>query len=119
MEYINKFFTPEFRNRLDAIIQFNPLDTEVIKNVVDKFMTELQSQLDEKKVTINASDKAKEWLAIRGYDEKLGARPMSRLIQDLVRKPLAEEILFGKLSSGGDVFVDEEDDALVFDIQAR
>jgi len=119
MEYINKFFTPEFRNRLDAIIQFNPLDTEVIKNVVDKFMTELQSQLDDKKVTINASDKAKEWLAIRGYDEKLGARPMSRLIQDLVRKPLAEEILFGKLSSGGDVFVDEEDDALVFDIQAR
>jgi len=119
MEYINKFFTPEFRNRLDAIIQFNPLDTEVIKNVVDKFMTELQSQLADKKVTINASDKAKEWLAIRGYDEKLGARPMSRLIQDLVRKPLAEEILFGKLSSGGDVFVDEEDDALVFDIQAR
>jgi len=119
MEYINKFFTPEFRNRLDAIIQFNPLDTDVIKNVVDKFMTELQSQLDEKKVTINASDKAKKWLAIRGYDEKLGARPMSRLIQDLVRKPLAEEILFGKLSSGGDVFVDEEDDALVFDIHAR
>lgn len=119
IEYINKFFTPEFRNRLDAIIQFNPLDTEVIKNVVDKFLVELQSQLDEKKVTINASDKAKKWLAIRGYDEKLGARPMSRLIQDLVRKPLAEEILFGKLTSGGDVFVDEEDDALVFDIQAR
>jgi ATP-dependent Clp protease ATP-binding subunit ClpA len=119
IEYINKFFTPEFRNRLDAIIQFNPLDTEVIKNVVDKFLVELQSQLDEKKVTINASDKAKKWLAVRGYDEKLGARPMSRLIQDLVRKPLAEEILFGKLVSGGEVFVDEEDDELTFEIQSR
>jgi len=118
-EYIKKFFTPEFRNRLDAIIQFQTLDTEVIKHIVDKFLTELQSQLDEKKVTLNASDKAKKWLAEHGYDEKLGARPMSRLIQDVVRKPLAEEILFGKLSSGGEVYVDEEGDELVFDIQSR
>ncbi|MBL4794618.1 MAG: ATP-dependent Clp protease ATP-binding subunit ClpA [Pseudomonadales bacterium] len=117
MEFINKAFTPEFRNRLDGIIQFRPLNTDVIKTVVDKFIAQLQVQLDERKVTIELSSGAIEWLATRGYDEKMGARPMSRLIQEKLKKPLAERILFGDLSSGGGhVHIDLNEDELEFEI---
>ncbi len=101
MEAIKKMFTPEFRNRLDAIIQFGALSLEVIKTVVDKFLVELQAQLDEKNVILDVNDAARSWLAEHGYDEKMGARPMARLIQDKVKKPLAEEVLFGTLSANG------------------
>ncbi len=107
MEAITKMFTPEFRNRLDATIQFSALDRRVIKTVVDKFLVELQTQLDDKNVLLEVSDAAREWLSEHGYDEKMGARPMARLIQEKLKKPLAEEVLFGDLSaSGGVVEVD-------------
>ncbi len=98
---IKKTFSPEFRNRLDGIIQFNPLPIEVIKTVVDKFLVELQVQLDEQKVQIEVSDEAREWLVENGYDKNMGARPMQRLIQDTIKKELAEQILFGSLSKNG------------------
>jgi len=101
MEVIKKMFTPEFRNRLDAIIQFKSLSGDVIHTVVDKFLTQLQQQLDEKKVQLEVDEDAKDWLAEHGYDEKMGARPMARLIQEKIKKPLAEEVLFGSLTSGG------------------
>ncbi|MCY4656196.1 MAG: ATP-dependent Clp protease ATP-binding subunit ClpA [Gammaproteobacteria bacterium] len=100
---INKIFTPEFRNRLDAIIQFNSLNMTVIKLVVEKFIDELQGRLDEKKVEIHFDQDAKDWLATNGYDEKMGARPMQRLIQEKVKRKLAEDILFGELAEGGGV----------------
>jgi ATP-dependent Clp protease ATP-binding subunit ClpA len=103
MEVLKKMFTPEFRNRLDAIIPFAALSKDVIKTVVDKFLVEIQVQLDEKKVQLEVSDEARVWLAENGYDEKMGARPMQRLIQNRIKKDLAEDILFGKLSSGGGV----------------
>ena len=112
-EIIKKTFSPEFRNRLDAIIPFNPLNIEVIKTVVDKFLVELQAQLDEKKVQLEVSEKARDWIADKGYDKPMGARPMQRLIQENIKKPLAEEILFGQFSSkGGVVYVDQEEDGL-------
>lgn len=103
MEILKKMFTPEFRNRLDAIIPFASLSKDVIKTVVDKFLVEIQVQLDDKKVHLEVSDEARVWLADNGYDEKMGARPMQRLIQNRIKKDLAEDILFGKLSSGGGV----------------
>jgi ATP-dependent Clp protease ATP-binding subunit ClpA len=103
MEVLKKMFTPEFRNRLDAIIPFASLSKDVIKTVVDKFLVEIQVQLDDKKVQLEVSDEARVWLADNGYDEKMGARPMQRLIQNRIKKDLAEDILFGKLSSGGGV----------------
>jgi ATP-dependent Clp protease ATP-binding subunit ClpA len=103
MEILKKMFTPEFRNRLDAIIPFASLSKDVIKTVVDKFLVEIQVQLDDKKVQLEVSDEARLWLADNGYDEKMGARPMQRLIQNRIKKDLAEDILFGKLSSGGGV----------------
>jgi ATP-dependent Clp protease ATP-binding subunit ClpA len=103
MEAIKKMFTPEFRNRLDSVVQFGSLSLEHIKTVVDKFLVELQTQLDEKHVTIEVTDAARQWLAENGYDEKMGARPMARLIQDKIKRPLAEELLFGALSDGGGV----------------
>ncbi len=104
MEALKRLFTPEFRNRLDTVIQFKPLTLDIVKGVVDKFLTELQAQLDEKHVVLNVSDEARLWLAEHGYDEKMGARPMQRLIQEKVKKPLAEMILFGDLAeSGGEV----------------
>ncbi|MEX2963596.1 ATP-dependent Clp protease ATP-binding subunit ClpA [Microbulbifer sp. TYP-18] len=113
MEEIKKLFTPEFRNRLDNIIQFAALDLDVVKTVVDKFIVELQAQLDESKVTLAVSSEAREWLAVNGYDEKMGARPMARLIRDKLRKPLAEAVLFGELAEeGGRVEVAIEDDEL-------
>ena len=102
-EMIKKTFSPEFRNRLDGIIQFNPLPTEVIKTVVDKFLVELQVQLDAQKVQLEVSEEAREWLLENGYDKNMGARPMQRLIQDTIKTVLAEEILFGKLSKSGGI----------------
>lgn len=116
MEAINKFFSPEFRNRLDSIIQFNSLPPEVIKHVVEKFLFELEGQLEGKKVSLIIDAEAKAWLAEHGYDEKMGARPMARLIQEKIKKPLAEELLFGRLSDGGMVRVGVSDDGLSFDI---
>ena len=110
MEAIKKMFAPEFRNRLDDIVQFGELSIEVIKTVVDKFLVQLQSQLDEKKVFLEVDEKARLWLAQNGYDPKMGARPMERVIQEKVKKPLAEEVLFGNLSkSGGTVKVTVDD----------
>lgn len=103
MEAIKRMFTPEFRNRLDATIQFEALDKAVIKTVVDKFLVELQSQLDDKKVMLDVLEEAREWLAEHGYDARMGARPMARLIQEKLKKPLAEAVLFGDLADGGGV----------------
>ena len=101
MEAINKMFTPEFRNRLDSIVQFQPLGEDVILTVVDKFLTELQSQLDEKRVTIDVDEDARLWLVEKGYDIHMGARPMERVIQEYIKKPLAEMVLFGSLAQSG------------------
>ena len=113
MEVLKKMFTPEFRNRLDTIIQFRSLPREVIKTVADKFLVEIQVQLDDKKVVLNVSDEARDWLVDHGYDETMGARPMQRLIQNKIKKELAEDILFGRLAKGGDVSIIVEDDELV------
>ena len=118
MAIIKKIFTPEFRNRLDAIIQFGALSKEVIKTVVDKFLVEIQVQLDSRKVQLDVSEEAREWLAENGYDEKMGARPMQRLIQNRIKKELAEDILFGRLSDGGGVVhVTVEDGDLLLEIE--
>lgn len=120
MEILKKAFTPEFRNRLDAIIQFGALTKETIRTVVDKFLVELQVQLDEKKVLLDVDDSAVEWFVKHGYSESMGARPMARLIQEKLKKELAEDILFGKLSSnGGEVHVSCKDDELVLTINER
>ena len=117
-EIIKKTFSPEFRNRIDAMISFNPLSIDVIKTVVDKFLVEVQAQLDDKKVQLEVSDKAIDWIADKGYDKTMGARPMQRLIQEKIKKPLAEEILFGKFSSkGGIVYVDEENDEITLRLE--
>jgi ATP-dependent Clp protease ATP-binding subunit ClpA len=112
-EAIKKIFTPEFRNRLDATIHFAALDSKVILNVVDKFLIELEAQLEAKKVTLQISDKARTYLAEKGYDPKMGARPMARVIQDEIKQILANELLFGDLSAGGSVKIDVEDGKLV------
>ena len=105
MEEIRKTFTPEFRNRLDNIIWFDHLSTEVIHQVVDKFIVELQAQLDQKGVSLEVSDDARDWLAEKGYDKAMGARPMARTVQENLKKPLANELLFGSLVDGGSVKV--------------
>ena len=116
-EAIKKMFTPEFRNRLDNIIQFGSLPSEVILTVVDKFLVELQAQLDEKRVLLEVDDNAREWLVSNGYDEQMGARPMTRIIQEHIKKPLADMILFGELASkGGTVKVSVKDDALALEV---
>ena len=120
MEAIKKMFTPEFRNRLDSIVQFGELSLEVIQTVVDKFLVQLQSQLDEKKVFLDVDHDARLWLAENGYDAKMGARPMDRLIQEKIKKPLAEEVLFGKLADkGGTAFVTVEDNELAVSTEAK
>jgi ATP-dependent Clp protease ATP-binding subunit ClpA len=111
---VKNFFTPEFRNRLDAIISFNKLSHNNVGMVVNKFLMELENQLIDKKVDFEVSSAAKEWLSKNGYDDKLGARPISRLINDKIKKPLAHEILFGKLEGGGKVVVDIKNDELDF-----
>ena len=119
MEDIKKTFTPEFRNRLDTIVQFGSLPLNIIATVVDKFLVKLQNQLDEKKVFLKVDDKARNWLAINGYDAKMGARPMDRLIQDKIKKPLADEVLFGTLSQrGGTVSVTVKNNALDISIES-
>ncbi|MBN85315.1 MAG: ATP-dependent Clp protease ATP-binding subunit ClpA [Gammaproteobacteria bacterium] len=120
LEVVKKMFTPEFRNRLDGIIQFNGLPMEVIKSVVDKFLTELQAQLDRKKVELEVDDAARDWIAREGYDEKMGARPMQRLIDEKIKSRLAEDILFGELAdSGGTVYVSVEDGDIAIEIESR
>ena len=105
LEAIKRLFTPEFRNRLDAVISFAPLDMPVIERVVDKLLVEVEAQLEKKNVTVSLDDEARRWLAERGYDPKMGARPMARLLQEQIKRPLAEELLFGKLANGGHVRV--------------
>ncbi|KPK41058.1 MAG: ATP-dependent Clp protease ATP-binding subunit ClpA [Gammaproteobacteria bacterium SG8_47] len=117
MEAIKRMFTPEFRNRLDAIIQFKALDADTITHVVDKFIYELEAQLEERGVTLTIEDEARVWLAIHGHDTDMGARPMARVIQDNIKKPLAEELLFGRLANGGHVTINVEDDQLHFELQ--
>ena len=116
-EELKKVFTPEFRNRLDSVIQFAPLSKDTILHVVDKFVAELQGQLDEQRVSILVSEEAKRWLGEHGYDEKMGARPMNRLVQDKIKKPLAEKILFGELANnGGEVEILVEDDDIAIEV---
>ena len=106
MEAIKRMFTPEFRNRLDAIISFRALDSQIILRVVDKFLMQLDEQLAEKKVEATFTQALKEHLAKKGFDPLMGARPMARLIQDTIRRALADELLFGKLQNGGKVTID-------------
>jgi ATP-dependent Clp protease ATP-binding subunit ClpA len=110
MEAIKRMFTPEFRNRLDAIISFGALTPETIMRVVDKFLMQLDEQLAEKKVEASFTDKLKAYLAKKGFDPLMGARPMARLIQDTIRRALADELLFGRLQHGGKVTIDLGED---------
>ena len=111
---VEKMFSPEFRNRLDEIINFNSLNLEIMEKVVDKFMKELNGQLAVKKVKLRISDDVRTWLAKKGYDPRYGARPLARVIQTEIKDALSEQILFGRLNKGGEVFVDLQDDKLVF-----
>jgi ATP-dependent Clp protease ATP-binding subunit ClpA len=113
-EAIKKMFTPEFRNRLDAVVQFGPLDEKTIGHVVDKFIIELESQLEEKRVTIEVDENARAWLAEHGFDKLMGARPMARVIQESIKRALAEELLFGRLEGGGQVSIGVADNKLSF-----
>ncbi len=115
-EAVNRTFSPEFRNRLDAVIQFNPLTAEVVSSVVDKFIIKLEAQLEPKKVVLVVDEAARHWLAEKGYDRLMGARPMERVIQEHIKKPLADAILFGELSQGGRVEVSADDDGLVIEM---
>lgn len=119
LKVIEKGFSPEFRNRLDAIIQFKPLDISIVGHVVDKFIFELEALLAEKHVTLTLEPAARLWLAENGCDPKMGARPMARLIQEKIKKPLANDLLFGMLAHGGDVRIYVEDNALAFAIESR
>lgn len=120
MEEIKRFFTPEFRNRLDSIIQFTHLDQRTLENIVDKFLVELQVQLQEKHVQLQVTPSARAWLAKKGYDPVMGARPMARVIQDKVKRPLADALLFGELAGqGGSVTVDCQNESLQFSYQAE
>jgi ATP-dependent Clp protease ATP-binding subunit ClpA len=116
MEALKRYFSPEFRNRLDAVVQFGPLSEETIRSVVDKFVFELEQQLEDKKVRLTIEPDARAWLAQKGYDPKMGARPMARVIQNHIKKPLANELLFGELVAGGSVRIYVELDLLAFDI---
>ena len=115
---IKRVFTPEFRNRLDAIVAFKPLTPEIIRQVVHKFVLQLEAQLADRHVTISLDDDAADWLAKNGFDELYGARPLARVIQENIKKPLADEILFGKLARGGHVRVSLKDGKLAFDFEA-
>ena len=119
MEVIRRTFTPEFRNRLDAVIQFGSLDFEHILRVVDKFLIELEAQLQEKHVSLSASTEARHWLAEHGFDPQMGARPMGRVIQEQVKRPLADELLFGRLAGGGKVNLVVRDGQLATEIEAQ
>ena len=119
MEVIRKSFTPEFRNRLDAVVQFQPLGLDHVLRVVDKFLIELEMLLQDKHVSLSATLAARDWLAEHGFDPEMGARPMHRVIQDKIKRPLADELLFGKLVDGGKVSIDVRDGELVVDTQAE
>jgi ATP-dependent Clp protease ATP-binding subunit ClpA len=110
---IERTFTPEFRNRLDAWVPFKALDVDIIKLIVDKFIDELNGQLAEKRVIVRLEESAREWLAKNGFDARYGARPMARIIHNKIKQPLASEILFGKLANGGSVIVTAADDGLL------
>ena len=116
---IERTFTPEFRNRLDAWVPFKALDLEVIKLIVDKFIRELNGQLAEKRVVVRLTEAAREWLAVHGFDARYGARPMSRLIHEKIKQPLAQEILFGKLAHGGTAEVKVKDDVLKLGVSQK
>jgi ATP-dependent Clp protease ATP-binding subunit ClpA len=117
-EAIKRMFTPEFRNRLDATVPFGYLPPEVVARVVDKFILQLELQLADRNVHIDLDEEARKWLTVRGYDKLYGARPMGRLVQEKIKQPLAEELLFGKLVHGGEVKVTIRDNALAFEIIA-
>ena len=117
LEIIKRTFTPEFRNRLDAVVRFGSLDEKTIGHVVDKFIIELEGQLEEKRVTIDVGEDARRWLAEHGFDPKMGARPMSRIIQENIKRPLAEELLFGRLVGGGNVRIGVDNDKLTFSFE--
>jgi ATP-dependent Clp protease ATP-binding subunit ClpA len=119
MEIIRRIFTPEFRNRLDSIIQFEALDAQTVARVVDKFIIELETQLEEKGVALHVDEAAREVIAERGYDPHMGARPMARVLQESIKKPLAEELLFGELAGGGHVHVTVEDGELALETEGR
>ena len=115
---IKRLFTPEFRNRLDAIVSFKALDEKIILRVVDKFLLQLETQLADKKVDVTFSDKIRQYLAKKGFDPAMGARPMQRLIQETIRRALADELLFGRLMDGGRLSVDIDDkNEVTLDIQ--
>jgi len=116
LEALKHFFTPEFRNRLDAVVQFTPLESTTVIGIVDKFIFELEQQLADKKVALSLDAAARDWLAEKGYDPHMGARPMARVIQNHIKKPLANEILFGSLTNGGSVRVYVEDEDLAFEV---
>ena len=120
MEAIRRLFSPEFRNRLDAVIRFGSLDPETIERVVDKLLIEAEAQLEQKRVSISVNESARRWIAKRGYDPKMGARPMARVIQEFIKRPLAEELLFGKLVNGGhvEVTLSEDGENLLLDTRA-
>ncbi len=119
LEALKRYFTPEFRNRLDAIVQFKPLSPETVLNVVDKFILELEQQLEEKRVALIVDQEARQWLADTGYDPKMGARPMARVIQQHIKRPLANELLFGELVNGGRVRLLMRDGQLAFEINGQ
>jgi ATP-dependent Clp protease ATP-binding subunit ClpA len=120
MEAIRRLFSPEFRNRLDAVIQFDGLDQDTIERVVDKLLVEAEAQLEQKRVSLSVDERARRWIAKRGYDPKMGARPMARVIQEFIKRPLAEELLFGKLVNGGhvEVTLGEDGEKLKLDTRA-
>jgi ATP-dependent Clp protease ATP-binding subunit ClpA len=115
---ITRLFTPEFRNRLDAIVTFKALAPETIRHVVQKFVMQLEAQLADRNVTVELSDEAADWLAKNGYDELYGARPLGRVIQEHIKKPLADEILFGRLVRGGHVKIGLQDAKIIFEIES-
>ena len=118
MQEITRLFSPEFRNRLDATIHFKPLDSQTILHVVNKFVLELEAQLADKHVTVELDEAARLWLAEHGHDPAMGARPMARLIQEKIKKPLADELLFGRLANGGHVKVAGGDEGLALTVEA-
>ncbi|MFZ2508700.1 MAG: hypothetical protein WAW79_09555, partial [Steroidobacteraceae bacterium] len=119
MEAVRRMFSPEFRNRLDAVIQFSSLDPVTIERVVDKLLLEIEAQLEQKAVTLAIDDDARRWIAAKGYDPKMGARPMARVLQEHVKRPLAEELLFGRLAGGGSVRVSLAKDGAGLALECR
>ena len=119
LEAIQRMFSPEFRNRLDSVVQFAPLGADTIAHVVDKFIIELEGQLEEKRVILEVDEEARAWLAEHGFDALMGARPMARIIQEHIKRPLADELLFGRLEGGGHVRVTARDGALAFEYERQ